>query len=193
MEPKSRTRADVGMTRKASVPRLREQVRLSAAQFPGMDASALLVVMAMYRAFAVLDRDQAEEVAAAGLTVSQFNVLAVLRRMPAPLSMGELAALLVVRPTNLSGIVGALCDRGLVRRELSPTDQRSVIASLSPAGRRLMDQFLPGHWHHLEALMAGLGERQRLRLVALLRQLMASVQAAPRPAPEGDDAKPRRR
>ena len=193
MSAKPKQPTDAGTRRKAPASRLREQVRLSAAQFPGMDASALLVVMAMYRAFAVLDRDQAEEVAAAGLTVSQFNVLAVLRRMPAPLGMGELAALLVVRPTNLSGIVGSLCERGLVRRELSPTDQRSVIASLTPPGRRLMDRFLPGHWQHLESLMAGLGERQRLALVALLRQLVASVQAAPRPAPEADDKKPRRR
>jgi len=156
--------------------RLLEQAHLSAAEHPELEPTTLLVVLALYRAFAVLDRNQAGEVARIGLNVTQFNVLMTLHRLGRGLTMGELASLLVVRPANLSGIVNALCERGLVRRDINMADQRSLMATITPAGERLLAGFLPSHWSQLARIMAGVGERERGTLILLLRRLIRSIE-----------------
>lgn len=159
------------------LPHLRDQVAASAASDEALDGSALWLLLAVYRAFAVLDRDQAEEVAGMGLTPLQFNILTTLQRVHQPVSMGVLAAMLVVRPTNLSGNINVLAGRGLVRRELNQADQRSLVAVLTPAGERFLTTHLPDHWCRLERLMQGLSREQRLQLVGLLKQMTNSIQA----------------
>ncbi len=139
----------------------------------------------MYRCFATLDRNQQEEVRKIGLTGTQFNLLTTLERAERPVSMGEMAAMMVLKPTNLSGIVNGLAKHGLVRREVSTLDQRSFLVTLTPAGQRLLDGFLPDHWRHLERIMSGLSEGERVTLVNLLRKLMQSIDDTDGPAPSG--------
>ena len=164
-----------------SLPKLRDQVQASAEVYHDLEGSALWVVLGMYRAFAVLDRDQTEEVAAFGLSTLQFNILTALQRARNPMTMGALAEVLVVQPTNLSGNISALADKNLVRRELNDNDRRSLLAVLTPAGEALLRKVLPAHWERLELLMADLSRRQRLTLVSLLKRMAGSVQARPLP------------
>jgi DNA-binding MarR family transcriptional regulator len=181
--PKRVASTKATLTKPASPPdrrelqRLRTQVEVSAAKHKALDRSALLLVLAVYRAFSTLDRDLGEEIGRVGLTPTQFNILTTLHRAEEPVTMGELASMLVVRPTNLSGIVGALCDRGLMRREVDSLDQRSVIALLTPAGRRVLEDFLPEHWRYLELLLKGLPETTRASLTKLLKQFTETVVA----------------
>lgn len=159
------------------LPNLIDQVAASVAVDEALDGSALLVLLAIYRAFAVLDRDQSEEVAGLGLTPLQFNILTTLHRTHQPLTMGALAEMLVVRPTNLSGNINTLAERGLLRRELNVSDQRSLLAVITPAGEEFLATHLPGHWQRLERLMQALSRKQRSNLVSLLKQLVKSVEA----------------
>lgn len=161
---------------RATLPLLRDQVAVSAAVDAALDGSALWVLLAIYRTFAIVDRDQAEEVASMGLTPLQFNILTVLQRTGRPTTMGALAGMLVVRPTNLSGNINTLVERLLVRRELNESDQRSLLAVLTPQGQAFLDVHLPAHWRRLERLMHGLSREQRLQLVSLLKSLVLSVQ-----------------
>lgn len=155
---------------------LGDQVAVSAALDKALDGTALWVLLAMYRAFAVLDRDQAEEVAGIGLTPLQFNILTVLQRTGQPTTMGALAGMLVVKPTNLSGNINSLIERGLARRELNVADQRCVLAVLTPQGKEFLAEHLPGHWRRLERLMHGLSREKRIQLVSLLRELLGSIE-----------------
>ena len=159
------------------LPDLRDQVAASVAEDDALDGSALLVVLTVYRAFAVLDRDQADELAAMGLTPLQFNILTALHRAHLPLTMGALAAMLVVKPTNLSGNISTLATRGLIRRELNVSDQRSLLAVITPAGEAFLAAHLPGHWRRLERLLDQLSRPQRANLVKLLKLLASSVEA----------------
>lgn len=171
-------------TRERPLPtRLHAQVEITAARHKDLDPTTLHLLLAMYRSFATLDRDQSEEVRAIDLTGTQFNILTTLERAGGPVSMGELAAMMVLQPTNLSGIVNKIADRGLVRRDVNTTDQRSFLVALTPAGQRLLDGFLPGHWRHLEGLMNGLTRGERVSLVELLRKLLVSIQDAEATAP----------
>lgn len=178
MKPIS-TLAEVGTGAPAGdipLPHLSDQVSVSAALDKALDGSALWVLLALYRSFGELDRDQAEEVAAIGLTPLQFNILTVLQRTGRPTTMGALAGMLVVKPTNLSGNINSLVERGLVRRELNETDQRSLLALLTPEGHAFLDEHLPQHWRRLERLMYGLSREKRLQLVALLQELVLSIE-----------------
>ena len=161
---------------KLPLPHLSDQVSVSAALDKALDGSALWVLLAVYRTFAILDRDQADEVARVGLTPLQFNILTVLQRTGRATTMGALAGMLVVRPTNLSGNMNSLIGRGLVRRELNAADQRSLLAVLTPAGQEFLAEHLPEHWRRLERLMYGLSSEKRLELVSLLKALALSVE-----------------
>jgi DNA-binding MarR family transcriptional regulator len=158
------------------LPHLSDQVSVAAALDKVLDGTALWVLLAMYRAFAVLDRDQADEVAAIGLSPLQFNILTVLQRTGQPTTMGALSGMLVVKPTNLSGNINSLIERGLVRRELNEADQRCLLAVLTSQGRAFLAENLPAHWRRLERLMHGLSPEKRIQLVDLLRDLVVSIE-----------------
>lgn len=176
------------------LPHLSDQVAVSAALDAALDGSALWVLLAVYRAFAVLDRDQSEELADLGLSPLQFNVLMTLQRTRQPTTMGALAAMLVVRPNNLSATINSLSERGLIRRELNVSDQRSLLAVLTPEGEAFLDKHVPPHWRRLERSMAGLSREQRLNLVTLLKQMVMSLQdQQQRSAAEHESARAPRR
>lgn len=167
------------------LPRLSDQVAVSAARHKDLDGTALWVLLAVYRAFATLDRDQSDEVATIGLTPLQFNILTTLQRAHQPTTMGALAAMLVVKPNNLSGNISSLVDQGLVKRELNVSDQRSLLAVLTPHGETFLAEHLPPHWQRLERLMGGLSRAEKLQLVGLLNQMSKSIQIE-----QGLNAKP---
>lgn len=159
-----------------ALPHLSDQVMVAAALDKALDGTALWVLLGLYRAFAVLDRDQAEEVAGIGLSPLQFNILTVLQRTGQPTTMGALSGMLVVKPTNLSGNINSLIERGLVKRELNAVDQRWLLAVLTPVGKEFLAEHLPDHWRRLERLMYGLSREKRIQLVSLLRELLVSIE-----------------
>ena len=177
MKAGSKDQADQAETTGAPLPHLSDQVAVSAALDKQLDGSALWVLLSMYRAFAVLDRDQIDEVGAMGMSPLQFNILTTLQRAKQPTTMGALASMLVVKPNNLSGNINTLVERGFVRRELNVSDQRSLLAVLTPEGKDFLEEHLPQHWRRLERLMGDLSREQRLQLVALLKQMVLSISA----------------
>lgn len=158
-----------------SLLHLSDQVAVAAALDEALDGTALWVLLAMYRAFAILDRDQADEVAEMGLSPLQFNILTTLQRAHQPTTMGALASMLVVKPNNLSGNINTLAERGLIRRELNANDQRSLLAVLTREGEDFLREHLPAHWRRLERLLGGLSREQRMQLVTLLKGLAVSI------------------
>ncbi|WP_214366307.1 MarR family winged helix-turn-helix transcriptional regulator [Pseudonocardia sp. H11422] len=156
-----------------------DQVARTAAQFgPDFDPTVLTLAMTLYRSMAVFDRAHAAELAPHGLNLVQFNVISVLHRATAPMTMGDLAQAVSVRPANLTSLVDGLVKRGLVARELNPDDRRSFLVRVSPEGQDFLASFLPGHWRYLDALTGGLSARQRTQLTKLLERLAQSVQDA---------------
>lgn len=155
---------------------VREQVARTASQFgPDFDPSVLSLAMTLYRTMAVFDRAHAAELAPHGLNLAQFNVLSVLRRADAVMTMGDLAQAVSVRPANLTNLVDGLVKRDLVARELNPDDRRSFLVGVSDSGREFLAGFLPEHWRFLESLTGGLSARQRTQLTKLLDGLAQSV------------------
>lgn len=73
-----------------------------------------------------------------GLTFARYEVLMLLRfssRGQLPLSV--IGSRLQVHPTSVTSAIDRLERDGLVAREPHPTDRRTTLARLTPAGRRL--------------------------------------------------------
>lgn len=76
-----------------------------------------------------------------GLTFARFEVLRLLafsRRGVLP--VGKVGERLQVHPASVTNAVQRLEDAGLVRRDANPDDGRSVLATITPAGRELVER-----------------------------------------------------
>jgi len=103
--------------------------------------------------------------------------LGALARLEEPRTMGEIAELLRCDPSNVTGIVDALEERGLGRRRPSERDRRVKVIELTAKGEKMRGRVMvelsePPAW------LVGLSERDRKALHGVLRR--AHEQAAER-------------
>lgn len=103
------------------------------------------------------------------LSPSQFNVLNVLRERAKGMSQVELSRALITHRSNVTGLVDRLEKRGLVARREGEGDRRAYCVVLTPDGRRLMEEILPGYHAAVEALWIGISPHQAKALVRQLR------------------------
>lgn len=70
-------------------------------------------------------------------SLPRYDVLTALALTDGGLTMGELAAMLMVTKGNITGVVRRLKEDGLVRKTTSKIDRRIQEVSISAKGRRL--------------------------------------------------------
>ncbi|ACU75358.1 transcriptional regulator, MarR family [Catenulispora acidiphila DSM 44928] len=81
-----------------------------------------------------------------GLSYLQFFLLARLAQAPdGRMRMTDLADTVIHSRSGLTYQAAKLETAGLLRRESSPHDERSVTAAITDQGRELLNQVLPGH------------------------------------------------
>jgi DNA-binding MarR family transcriptional regulator len=88
---------------------------------------------------------------------------------------------------SLSRAVNALERKGLVARTPHPTDGRSLVIALTPAGRQLFDETLPRFVEEQEAMLRVLSPAERETLSVLLAKIVLGTfeaDDAPAPAPD---------
>lgn len=78
-------------------------------------------------------------------------LLGALRFLEQPQAMGRMAELLRCDPSNVTGIVDALEDRGLAERKPSAADRRVKVVELTAAGKKMRaraveEMFKPPAW-----------------------------------------------
>jgi DNA-binding MarR family transcriptional regulator len=82
----------------------------------------------------------------AGLSHAQYEILSRLEAAPGGrLRMSDLAEVIIVSRSRLTYQVTRLEQAGLVGREKSPSDDRGVLAILTPDGRAALLRAAPGH------------------------------------------------
>ena len=82
----------------------------------------------------------------AGLSHSQYEILSRLEAAPGgQLRMSDLADVIIVSRSGLTYQVTQLEKAGLVRRGKCPSDDRGVLAILTPEGRAALLRAAPGH------------------------------------------------
>lgn len=105
-----------------------------------------------------------------GLFAGQEQVLQALASSGGPMTMGELAAILRVRPPTASKTVSRLSALKLVERHTEPGDARVVRVKLTKEGKRKAAA-IESIWDEVEAeLLGGFDNKDRKRLRKLLRR-----------------------
>ena len=76
-----------------------------------------------------------------GLTFARYELLTLLSfTRTGELPLGKLGSRLQVHPASVTNAVDRLEADGLVERRTHPTDKRSILAAITPAGRRLAEK-----------------------------------------------------
>jgi DNA-binding MarR family transcriptional regulator len=114
-----------------------------------------------------------------GLQPDEYDVLATLRRSGEPYELcpRDLLGTMMVSSGTMTHRLDKLEQRGLVRRRPDPDDRRSVLVSLSPEGRELIDRAAEAHVANELSLVADLTSEDRAALVDLLRRLGRALDA----------------
>ena len=108
-----------------------------------------------------------ERVKTHDLTASQFTTLSILGRRDEPLSNAQLARRAYMTPQSMSEVIDALEQRGLIERN-SNGRGRALPATLTPKGRRVLADCERAVDELEDEMLAGLGDRERARLLASL-------------------------
>lgn len=141
---------------------------------PDLDVSPMAVLGRLSRLTRVVEARQRASFAQHGLDAASFDVLATLRRAGSPyaLTPGQLARSAMVTTGAITQRLDRLEASGMVSRSPGPTDARSVLVTLSDAGRVVIDAALPDHLATEEQLLAPVDAEQRMRLAELLSTLL---------------------
>lgn len=144
-----------------------------AAERPDLDVSAMGVVGRLARVQRLFEAEMRATFARHDLDSPSFDVLATLRRSGSDgLTPAGLMRAGMVTSGAITQRLDRLEERGLVRRAPSDADRRSVLVSLTDAGRALVDAALPDHVATEERLLAGLDAAQREQLASTLRTVL---------------------
>ena len=119
-----------------------------------------------------------------GMTMAQFDALAQLSRHPQGMTSSALAQALLVTAGNVTGLMQRLEQRGWVRRESHPSDGRSRVLVLTPAGRKVAAREIARHEAQIAAALAGLSDATVARLNRDLERLYRSLALSGDPADE---------
>lgn len=116
-----------------------------------------------------------------GLSYIQFQILATLgESAEGRQRMTDVADRLVHSRSGLTYQVGQLADLGLVAKAPSPEDERSVIVSLTPQGRAVLDRVMAGHVQVVRRLLfEPLGNEDVARLDDVLGRVREHMRAVP--------------
>src|SRR5690349_3595140 len=125
-------------------------------------------------------RAQGQQTPVAGLTRSEFMVLACIRRGGMPEGSGirvsEISNLLQLAPPTVTQQIQELETRGLVEKHSDPDDRRAVLVRLTTKG----DQTICTAWEAMLASLNGLviylGEEDSLVLVKLMDKVATYFQ-----------------
>jgi DNA-binding MarR family transcriptional regulator len=140
---------------------------------PELDASAMAVVGRILHLGRLLEAGANERLRAAGISYTDLDVLATLRRSGAPYRLTPTALRKSVLLTSgaMTACLNRLEARGLLVRIAEDGDRRSLAAALTAAGIRLIDKAIVTRFEQAEEAVAGLSAAERAELARLLRKL----------------------
>jgi DNA-binding MarR family transcriptional regulator len=107
------------------------------------------------------------------ITLTQLSAMATLLKS-GPMSAGELANCERVQPPSMTKVLANLEERGLVRRDVRPTDRRQAIIAITPAGEELLESERRSRDAWLTKRLATLSSEERVllqRVVPILDKL----------------------
>src|SRR5215207_7843357 len=109
-----------------------------------------------------------------GMTYARMRLLGALH-CSGPQIMTSISDELGVTRRNVTALVDALEEEGLVRRKPHPTDRRATVIEMTARGARTMDRIYDEHRAAVADLFAELGEEDRDDLARMLGALREAL------------------
>jgi DNA-binding MarR family transcriptional regulator len=100
-------------------------------------AAGCTAVTSVMRVHQVLTKRADQILAPIDLTFARYELLVRLYFSGESLPLSQLGRQLQIHQTSITSLVDKLEERGLIKRTPHPTDRRSTIARMTPAGRAL--------------------------------------------------------
>lgn len=162
------------------VDRLRGQW---AKELPDLDTGPMAILGRSYRLSNLVRPGIEATFATFGIDRGEFDVISTLRRSGPPyrLTPTELYKSLMISSGGLTHRLDRLEKAGLVARERSREDGRSLLVVLTEVGRARAEAAFRADMESEARHLAGLDAGEREALAALLRKLVRSVEAAEPP------------
>src|SRR6187431_713863 len=112
------------------------------------------------------------------LRLSDFDVLATLRRLGAPYvaTPSRVTQSLMLSPATLTSRLDRLESIGLIERRGDPDDRRSLLVALTKAGFDRIDAAVTDHVATEEQILGALSAKQRRALDDALSALLRSLE-----------------
>lgn len=157
------------------VDRLRAQW---ARELPDLDTEPMAILGRAFRLSNLVRPSIEETFAAYDIDRGEFDVISTLRRSGPPyrLTPTEMYASLMISSGGLTHRLIRLEKAGLIFREKSPDDGRSVIVALTPKGRDLAEQAFRTDMASELEFLRHLTRQDRDTLAALLRKLVSGIE-----------------
>lgn len=172
------------MTKMDHVERVRAQW---ARELPDLDTTPTAILGRAYRLSNLVRLSIEETFAGFGLDRGEFDVISTLRRSGPPyrLTPTALYRSLMITSGGLTHRLGRLEKAGLVRREKSPEDGRSLLVVLTELGFQRAEEALRADMTNEARFLASLDPAKRAALAELLKELLATLESEARPELEG--------
>lgn len=111
-----------------------------------------------------------------GLNYSSYIALMMMYGSPDfSTTPSELSDATGEKRNNITRICDDLVNKGLMQREASQTDRRSVVLTLSQAGRDLLESIQPELWKPLDQTFGDFSQAEMKQLRQLLRKQLAGM------------------
>jgi DNA-binding MarR family transcriptional regulator len=147
----------------------------------------------LHRAQQIAANESASALAAAGITLRQFSVLAALSGNDG-VSQSDLVNATGIDRSTLADMVARMEKAGLIKRVASKTDKRAKVVSLMAKGKKAYEKALPAVEKADAAIFEALPKTKQATLVSGLKDMVAEADkaeaaAAPKPAAPAPAAK----
>jgi len=109
-----------------------------------------------------------------GLTPALFGLLNVLGAREGA-NQQEIGAAMGVDPSTMVSLIDELENAGLAKRRPHPTDRRARAVSITPKGRRVLEQARRMAAQVEDEVLRGLTAAERRELLTLLRRALSSA------------------
>ena len=144
---------------------------------PELDASAMAVVGRILHLGRLLEADANSSLKPIGISYTDLDVLATLRRCGAPyrLTPTVLRKSVLLTSGAMTACLNRLEARGLIVRGAQDSDRRSLTAALTAKGVKLIDKAIVARFQEAERAVTGLAAAERAELARLLRKMRVQM------------------
>lgn len=143
---------------------------------PELEVASLAVIGRVFRLSRLWEKHRETVLAAYGLNVWSFDVIATLRRQGPPYQLKPTAlyGLLMLSSGAMTNRIDRLEEEGIVVRLRDGSDRRSIIVQLTPKGIALTDQVMPVLFERERQFLEQFTPAETALLATLLRRLLVS-------------------